>query len=464
MPGRAKSSPRCASGGEARPVPTRANMKTMSKRTLKRQKTRKSSIATPDGLAGANTNGMMTAPAWVIIGGSALLSMIPLFVCWRQLSKLFFFHDDFLLLHELAGSTLFRWIVHPFVGESIVPLFKFLWISAVWSFGGSYMAMIVLQWVTHLSICLAFGWLLIRLRVPPVAAGFAVLTFGLPWSNIETLAWSMQWGAQLTMLFFVLAWHALLTILARRTGVGVYVWYVFCILASALCSSRGIVCGMLLGLFIVLAGQGIWRIWLCAVSLAPTALLILATWLFVPPFQETQVGHFTYSLNYLLLNPLFLLIPIGKNPEDVSLIVFFGAVKLFVIGWAFYKSGRRFYPLFATLVAFDLATAAALGYARTWTGLSTTVSSRYQYIALFIFGPMAGMPVAGWRKELQIAVFVVWIALLAYRWERTADDWAASRGTEIRRALAHNPPGAPFDPSKLSAGEARKLIGQFQLH
>jgi hypothetical protein len=222
MPGRAKSSPRCASGGEARPVPTRANMKTMSKRTLKRQKTRKSSIATPDGLAGANTNGMMTAPAWVIIGGSALLSMIPLFVCWRQLSKLFFFHDDFLLLHELAGSTLFRWIVHPFVGESIVPLFKFLWISAVWSFGGSYMAMIVLQWVTHLSICLAFGWLLIRLRVPPVAAGFAVLTFGLPWSNIETLAWSMQWGAQLTMLFFVLAWHALLTILARRTGVGVY--------------------------------------------------------------------------------------------------------------------------------------------------------------------------------------------------------------------------------------------------
>jgi hypothetical protein len=239
---------------------------------------------------------------------------------------------------------------------------------------------------------------------------------------------------------------------------------VFCLFASALSSSRGIVCGMMLGLFLVLTGEGVRRFRLCAISLAPTALLILATWLFVPPFQETHVGHFTYSLNYLMLNPLFSLIPIGSDPMDVSLIIFFGAVKVIVIAWAFYKSGRALWPLLATLVVFDLATAAALGYARTWTGLATTVSSRYQYISLLTFGPMAGIIIAGWRKELKIVVLVVWIGLLVYRWGPAVDHWAAWRGTDIRNALAHNPPGATFDPSKLSIAEARKLVEQFQLH
>lgn len=436
----------------------------MSKRAARQQDAEETSVVSPGALVNANGDGGMTTPAWIILAGAALVSILPLFVYWRQFSELFFFHDDFLLLHELSGSTLSQWIVHPFAGESIVPLFKFLWITAVRWFGGSYMAMIVLQWLTHLAICLAFGRLLIRSGVPTVAAGFAVLTFGLPSCNIETLAWSMQWGAQLSTLFFLLAWYALLTILESQAGIGWYAWYVSCVAASTLCASRGIVSGMILGLFIVLAGKGVRRIRLCVVSVAPTALLILATWMLVPPFKETQVGHFTYSLNYFLLNPLFSLVPIGKDPTDVSLLMFFGAVKLFVIGWAFYKSRRRLYPLLATLVALDLATAAALGYARTWTGLATTVSSRYQYIPLLIFGVMAGIIVAGWSREVKLIVVVVWIGLLAYRWGPTVGQWAAQRGTAIRTALADNPPDATFDPSKLSTAEARKLIDQFHLH
>lgn len=415
-------------------------------------------------MADAKENGIVTVPAWALIAGSSLICIVPLLVCWRQFSELFYYHDDFNLLQELAGSTLFRWIFHPFAGESIFPLFKFLWISAVWMFSGSYMALIVLQWLTHLAICLVFGWLLIRLRVPGVGAAFAVLTFGLPSSNIETLAWSIQWNAQLNMLFFLLAWHALLTIFERETGIGWYVWYVFSISASALASSRGIVCGMMLALFIVTAGEGRRRIWLCAVSLAPTALLILATWLFVPPFKQTQLGHFTYSLHYFLLNPLSSLVGISKYPWNASPVVLFGSLKLLVIGWAFYKSGRRLYPLFATLIAFDLATAAALGYARTWTGLFTASSSRYQYISLLVFGPMAGIIVAGWRRELQIAVFVLWIWLLAYRWEPAITYWANWRGTAIRNALARNQASLMFDPSKLTIAQARRLVEQFQLH
>jgi hypothetical protein len=439
-------------------------MKKMSRRAAKRQKARKSVIAASVALPDAKGEGVMTSSAWVMIAGSALISIYPLLAYWPQFSQLFFFHDDFLLLHELAGSTLFQWIMHPFVGESIVPLFKSLWIGALWLFGGSYMALIVLQWITHLAICVTFGWLLVRVRLPAVAAAFAVLTFGLASSNIETLAWSMQWGSQLSILFILLAWHALLTILKRAAGAGWYVWYVVCLCASTLCSSRGIVSGMILVLYIVLAGEGARRLWLCVTSIVPTVLLVLGTWLFVPSFKQTQLGHFTYSLTYLALNPLFSLVPNHWRPASVGLMVVFGAIKLLLILWAFYKSGRRLYPFLGALVALDVATAAALGYARTWTGLSTTVSSRYQYIPLLVLGPMCGMIVAGWRRELKVLVFVLWIWLLAYRWDGTVRYWASWRGTSIRSAIARNRPYATFDPSRLSTAEARRLIERFQLH
>ena len=421
-------------------------------------------MPSPQAVTTPLADGKMTGTAWALIGGSALISILPLLVYWRQFSTLFFFHDDFLLLHELAGSTLVRWLVHPFAGESIFPLFKLLWILAIWGFGGSYMALIVLQWLTHGAILVTLGWLLVRLRMTPVASAFAVLTFGLASSNIETLAWSIQWNAQLNMLFFLLAWHALVSILEGRTGAGWQTWYVFCVFACTLCSSRGVVCGMVLGLFLALSGEGLRRKGLVAVSLAPTALLVLATWLFVPAFKQTQLGHITYSLNYLLMNPLYLLLPIRKYPGDMSPLVFFGGIKLIVMAWAFYRSERRLYPLLIALVVFDVATAAALGYARTYTGLATAVSSRYQYIALLVFGPLCGIIVAGWRRELQVVVFVLWIWLLAYRWDHSITYWAAWRGTEVRNALVRNPPNVPFDPSKLSTGEARRLIDQFRLH
>jgi hypothetical protein len=436
----------------------------MSRRAAKRQKAKSRSIASPAALTEVKGDATTPAQARLLIAGSSLISILPLLVYWRQFRHLFFFHDDFLLLHDLSGSSLPGWILHPFQGESIFPLFKFLWILAVWSSGGSYMALVVLQWLTHLAICVAFGWLLIRLRVPAVAAAFAVLTFGLASGNIETLAWSIQWNAQLNMLFFMLAWHALLTILERQASVGWYAWYVACLAAGSLCSSRGIVCGLVLALFIVLSGEGARHIRLCAISLAPTVLLVLATWWFVPPFQETRLGHFTYSLYYVLMNPLYLLLPIRRLPGNVSLIAFFGAIKLLVMGWAFYKSGRRLYPLLAVLMAFDLATAGALGYARTYTGLGTAVSSRYQYIPLLVFGPMAGIIVSGWRREWKLVVFALWIWLLAYRWDHSIPLWTELLGTSIRNALARNPPDAPFDPSKLSTAEGRRLIARFHLH
>jgi len=203
---------------------------------------------------------------------------------------------------------------------------------------------------------------------------------------------------------------------------------------------------------------------LCAASVVPTALLVLVTWLWVPASRPSEVGAFHYALNYLTLNPFFSLIPTGGSSTSVGLVLLFGALKAAVIALAFYLSSRRLHPFLIALVVFDVATAAALGYARAWTGLSTTVSSRYQYIPLLCFGPMLGIVIAGWRKELTVIALVLWIWLLSYRWSGSLEYWNFRRGTRIRYRLVTYPPNALFDPSKLTAERARQLIEEFHLH
>jgi hypothetical protein len=35
------------------------------------------------------------------------------------------------------------------------------------------------------------------------AIAFALVAFGLSWTNLETLGWSMQWSSQLAIVFFL---------------------------------------------------------------------------------------------------------------------------------------------------------------------------------------------------------------------------------------------------------------------
>ena len=106
----------------------------------------------------------------------------------------------------LDGATrlgLCRWLAEPFVGEGVFPLFKLLWLGAVRLTEGSYFCMILLLWITHVAVCLLFGCLLARFDLPPAAISFALLTFGLSWTNLETLGWAMQWNTQLAIVFFL---------------------------------------------------------------------------------------------------------------------------------------------------------------------------------------------------------------------------------------------------------------------
>src|SRR5437588_1974096 len=85
----------------------------------------------------------------------------------------------------------------------------------------------------------------------------AMLVCALPWSNIESLAWSVQWSPMLATLFFLLSWRLLIHIIHanRWTGlIGAEIGlYGALLAASALCFSRGVVGGLVLASFVILS-------------------------------------------------------------------------------------------------------------------------------------------------------------------------------------------------------------------
>lgn len=397
--------------------------------------------------------------------GAALISLLPLLVYWRHFQQLFFFHDDWELLNGYSTQTLSQWLAEPFLGEGILPLFKLFWIASVRTFGGSYMAMVVLLWLTHVAIALLFGHVLLRSGLRVNGAAFAVLMFGLPWTQIETLSWSMQWSAQLGLLFFFAAWSLLLIVLKKpvnppvTTGI-----YVFCVLASGLCSSRSITSGGILAVFILLSGTSRRHLALALLSLLPGASLAAAMWLFVPHAHAQLAAAVSYAAHYFLLNPLYLLLSFPGRAVDARALLLFGTAKALLIVWALFRAGRKPLTLLLTLLAFDLVTAASLGYARSYMAVSTTISSRYQYISLLCFAPAAGMAFMNVRKEARVLVLLVSLGLFGYPWRTHVPLWVKWRGTDIRAAVEQRGNNDRIDPSSLTAGRTRELVRQYHLH
>jgi hypothetical protein len=389
---------------------------------------------------------------------SSLLSLLPLAVWRPQFQLLFFFHDDWELLDRADRLSLGNWLCEPFLREGIFPLFKLLWLGAVHLTGGSYFGMILLLWLTHLSICLLFGWLLARFDLPPAAIVFSVLTFGVSWTNIETLGWSMQWNSQLAIVFFLAAWHCLLN--TRPWAVGCF----FCLLGSSLCSSRGIVSGLVLAVFVLLRNERVDRIRLSLLCLAPTAILLAIMWALVPHRSVDLAAALLYGWEYLILNPLFRPLPIPRHGFEIGALIICGALKTAVYVWAFWKAKPTVRPLLFTLVAFNLVVAATLGFSRWQTGLATVTSSRYQYIPLLCFGPMAGILIAELRLGARAAVIILCACGLVYPWKRHSEQWATERGIKLRAAIQQSDPQDRFDPSSLNAGRARELIQRYGLH
>lgn len=395
-----------------------------------------------------------------IIIATSIASVLPLVILWRDFEFLFFFHDDWLMLDGLERLGLGRWLFEPFAGESVFPLFKILWWSALRLTGGSYFGMIMILWITHAAICLLFGWLLARFGMAPAAIAFALLTLGLAWTNIETLGWFMQWNALLSMLFFLAAWHFLLKNGQSRANTAACF---LCLLAAALCSSRGIIAGVVLTVFVLIENAGKARVRLCLLCLTPTVLLTAIGWPVAPHHLFVACATLRYASEYLILNPLFYLLPFLRVKFEGGNLVIFGLIKIAFFVWAFWKATPSARPLLWTLVALDLLFAASLGYARWPTGLPTATSSRYQYIPLLCFGPMAGILLARLRLGAWIAITLLIIVVLTLPWKRHIEQWSTARGKIIRSAIAQDDPGQSFDPSSITAGRARELLLRYGL-
>src|SRR5581483_995768 len=141
------------------------------------------------------------APLAVII-----VCIAPLAILWPEFRNLYWFHDDWELLSEMQSSTSVAWLTRRY-GENFAPLFKAMWQVAVLGTGGSYTAMILLLWVTHVAVLLLLGRLLRRCGFDWRAQCIALLTLGAAWSNIETLAWASCWISELSILFLLAAWN-----------------------------------------------------------------------------------------------------------------------------------------------------------------------------------------------------------------------------------------------------------------
>jgi hypothetical protein len=85
----------------------------------------------------------------VIILASSFASVLPLVIFWRHFHSLVFFGDDWLMLDGLDRLGFGRWLLEPFAGEGVFPLFKILWLSALRMTGGNYFGLIVILWITH---------------------------------------------------------------------------------------------------------------------------------------------------------------------------------------------------------------------------------------------------------------------------------------------------------------------------
>ena len=397
---------------------------------------------------------------------SAAISVLPLLIWWRQFALLFFFHDDWELLQGASTNNLVPWLFQPFLGEGVLPLFKLIWISAVRLSGGSYMAMVVLLWATHFAILLVFGWLLLRLGLSEAASAIAVVMLGLPWSNMETLGWAMQWNALLAMLFLLIAWHLLLEILDGRRWL---FYYVTCLLASGLCSTRGVFYGAVLAAFVLVFPGARQKRWLIGWSLLPSVLVTAATWLVKqggPPGQGASLfSAVSFAAHDLFLNPLYTLISYPGRHVGLLALVLFGAVKAAVFAAAIITAKKTpVRALLLTLAAFDILNALALGYGRAYTGDLATISSRYQYISLLCFGPALGCVFSQLRKEVAVILVLLWLGVAGYPWRTHVGRWAIWRGSDLRTALLTGAPDAHFDPSSLTVARARELMERYGLH
>ncbi|MGA2433973.1 MAG: hypothetical protein ABSG25_01670 [Bryobacteraceae bacterium] len=409
----------------------------------------------------------------------AALCLVPILVNLPEFRKLLYFGDDWDQLSQMDALGFARWASRPFA-ENTVPLYKTLWGGSILAFHGSYLAVLSVEWLTHaLSIGL-LGGIMRRLGFTISTIAVAMLFFGLPASNIETLAWSVQLSPLLAAFFMLLAWRILVSILDTPDGLPrlKLLLYVLVLIASALSFSRGLLSGIVFALFVLLyrpspAPARTRRI----VLVISLALPFILGCVVNPPRLLARPGvnfaaAFVFGVHYLLLNPFFQIA--GFAIVGWGAVCVFGLAKLSVTSMGFADTRKPPQIAFlAALLFLDLMNAVLLGYGRYHTGLPASVSSRYQYVPLLCAAPFIGVVFArlfpSWNsgkmaRLAAVSAVLALYALLAWPWNAQISAWSGWRGTAVRAALASAPPEERIAFSLTSVARARELQAKYNLH
>jgi hypothetical protein len=413
---------------------------------------------------------------WLPIA-AGLLALVPYLVYRAMFTRLYWFGDEFDLIDQIDRLGFWRWTWLAFA-ENFVPLFKVLWGGSVIAFGGSYAAMIAIVWLTHSLNVVLYGRLMRTCGFSWVAALSAQVVFGLAPSNLETLAWSVQWSAMLSVMCMFIALDGFFR---KPSGPAPFAWAA----ASALSFSRGVLTGLLLAAANFLPGADTGRRSLrkraarAAVYLVPSLAVCFLIVVLVPSGNDRHMaGHWgdaaLFGAWYYCLNPTHYLL--GIESVGPRTLVLSGILKVALVSWAIARSRGNVRTLLLLLLAFDLGNAALLGVGRYQTGLQNAMSSRYQYASLVACLPAAAfwfstmwdrIPLSASSRALVFSGLLTAAAVvLCLKWPADLDPFTIWRGTDSRSIMLVNPddtqavPGYPGFPM----ARAREIIAKYNLH
>ncbi len=413
----------------------------------------------------------------LVLAAAGLVSLAPYLAHLGLFGRLFWFGDEFDLIDQIDRLGFWRWVWLAFA-ENFVPLFKVLWGGGVLAFGGSYAAMIGLVWLVHALNVALLGRLLRTCGLPWGAVLLAQAAFGLSPTNLETLAWSVQGSAVLSVTFMLLALDGFLRGPFRGMTLA---WAA----ASALSFSRGVLTGALLALGCAArspdgsAGDRGRRMAQAAAYVAPAALVAAVIAGMAEGNHRHMAGHAgeaaIFGLWYYCLNPFHGLLSVESFGWHTVAVL--GLAKAALVAWCILRSRGSARLLFLLLVAFDLGNAALLGIGRYHTGLPATIGSRYQYASLLAVAPLAGFwfqglvqrlpaPAAARAALVSLALLALGGAMMA-GWPGVLEPFTRWRGTDTRRILLADPAPGPHSVPGIPAMEmerARALVARYALH
>jgi hypothetical protein len=189
-----------------------------------------------------------------------------------------------------------------------------------------------------------------------------------------------------------------------------------------------------------------------------------------PNFQHMEPSRIAamalWARNYLLLNPLYLLLSYPAKAADTKALWIFGAMKILVMMAALLVATEAQRRLLWTLLLFEIANAALIASGRYDTGSAGEISSRYQYAALLCFGPFLGVVIARMAraKALFYACLIGLALAITIPWGRHLDRWSYERGTRVRESISSTPDDQRFGLPSITAGRAHELIAKYRLH